>query len=248
MGLFDKKKDDSFVLPSKLEMLLDIAVKNGEVSDKELSVLRVEAQKHGFSDDELEMIIESRMPWVNFSILRNKARGFAEIVSDATKEASESIANKTAEIKEKVADFRLEDITDNLNIYEKYFSESELWNKIAKIGKSIGAAIIYPVLLLFNLLMSSETDLKEKTMIIGALGYFILPLDLIPDAIPTAGFTDDMAALTAIISALASCVTLEMQNESKQKCHDLLGDIDDRAIIGITKVIEYAHNEINKKD
>ena len=185
---------------------------------------------------------------MDFSKLKSKAQGLAEKVSDATKEASQTIVAKTSEMKEKVSDFKVEDVINNLKGYEKHFSESELWNKIAKIGKSIGAAIIYPVLLLFNLLKSSETDLKEKTMIIGALGYFILPLDLIPDAIPTAGFTDDMAALGAIISALASCITIELQNEAKQKCHELLGDIDDRAIDGITKIIDNAHNKINKKD
>ena len=171
----------------------------------------------------------------------------SEKATEATQKASQSISTKSTEIKEKVAAFKLEDIINNLKIYEKHFSESELWNKIAKIGKSIGAAIIYPVLLLLKLLKSSETDLKEKTMIIGALGYFILPVDLIPDAIPTAGFTDDLAALGAIISALASCITIELQNESKQKCHELLGDIDDRAIDGITKIIENAHkkNKIN---
>lgn len=155
-----------------------------------------------------------------------------------------SSCRKTSEIKGKISDFKVEDVINNLKMYETHFSESELWNKIAKIGKSIGAAIIYPVLLLFNLLKSSETDLKEKTMIIGALGYFILPLDLIPDAIPTAGFTDDLAALGAIISALASCITIELQNESKQKCHELLGGIDDRAIDGITKIIDNAHKKI----
>jgi hypothetical protein len=35
-----------------------------------------------------------------------------------------------------------------------------------------------------------------------------------------------------------------MQNESKQKCHELLGDIDDRAIDGITKIIDNAHKKI----
>ena len=63
-------------------------------------------------------------------------------------------------MKEKVSDFKVEDVINNLKGYEKHFSESELWNKIAKIGKSIGAAIIYPVLLLFNLLKSQ----KEVTM------------------------------------------------------------------------------------
>ena len=84
-------------------------------------------------------------------------------------------------------------------------------------------------------------------MIIGALGYFILPVDLLPDAIAGVGFTDDIAALSAIISALASCVTLEIQEQSKQKCHDLLGDIDDRAIDSVTELIGTAHDKINKK-
>ena len=171
----------------------------------------------------------------------------SEKAIEATQKASQSISTKSTEIKEKVAAFKLEDIINNLKIYEKHFSESELWNKVTKIGKSIGATLMYPVLLLFNLLKSSETDLKEKTMIIGALGYFILPVDLLPDAIAGVGFTDDIAALSAIISALASCVTLEIQEQSKQKCHDLLGDIDDRAIDSVTKLIGTAHDKINKK-
>ena len=43
MGLFDRKKKTGFELPEKLEMLLEIAIKNGVVSEKELSVLRAEA-------------------------------------------------------------------------------------------------------------------------------------------------------------------------------------------------------------
>lgn len=62
MGLFDRKKKTGFELPEKLEMLLEVAIKNGVVSEKELSVLRAEAHKHDISDDELDMIIESRMP------------------------------------------------------------------------------------------------------------------------------------------------------------------------------------------
>ena len=62
MGLFDKKKESQFELPAKLEMLLNIAVNDGEISEKELAVLRAEAAKHDISDDELDMIIESRLP------------------------------------------------------------------------------------------------------------------------------------------------------------------------------------------
>jgi len=62
MGLFDKKKESQYELPAKLEMLLKMALEDGEVTEKELSVLRAEAAKHDISDDELDMIIASRMP------------------------------------------------------------------------------------------------------------------------------------------------------------------------------------------
>ena len=62
MGLFSKKQEPTFELPAKLEVLLQVALKDGQVSEKELSVLRAEAAKHDISEDELDMIIESRLP------------------------------------------------------------------------------------------------------------------------------------------------------------------------------------------
>ena len=62
MGLFSKKQEAAFELPAKLEALLQMALKDGVISDKELSVLRAEAAKHDISEDELDMIIESRIP------------------------------------------------------------------------------------------------------------------------------------------------------------------------------------------
>ena len=73
--------------------------------------------------------------------------------TDAAKKARESLDN-----------IKLEDITSNLNIYEKYFSESDLLDKVKKFGKAMGATVLYPVLLLFNLFKSNEIDLKEKAM------------------------------------------------------------------------------------
>lgn len=62
MGIFSKKQEPVFELPAKLEALLQIALKDGQISEKELSVLRTEAAKHDISEDELDMIIESRIP------------------------------------------------------------------------------------------------------------------------------------------------------------------------------------------
>lgn len=59
MGLFSKK--EKYELPAKLESLLKMALEDGEITEKELAVLRNDAQKHDISEDELDMIIQSRL-------------------------------------------------------------------------------------------------------------------------------------------------------------------------------------------
>ncbi|WP_274627297.1 YkvA family protein [Arvimicrobium flavum] len=49
-----------------------------------------------------------------------------------------------------------------------------------------------------------ETPLKAKGIILAALAYFVLPADTVPDFIFGLGFTDDVAVLTAAISAIAA--------------------------------------------
>ena len=41
--------------------------------------------------------------------------------------------------------------------------------------------------------------LRDKAIIIGALGYLISPLDAVPDAIPIAGLSDDLGVLLYVI-------------------------------------------------
>ena len=64
MGLFSKKQEPAFELPAKLEALLQMALKDGEITEKKLNVLRAEAAKHDISEDELDLIIDSRLPKV----------------------------------------------------------------------------------------------------------------------------------------------------------------------------------------
>ena len=63
MGLFNRKSEQ-YQLPAKLEALLNMALKDGEITEKKLNVLRAEAAKHGISEDELDLIIDSRLPKV----------------------------------------------------------------------------------------------------------------------------------------------------------------------------------------
>ena len=55
--------------------------------------------------------------------------------------------------------------------------------------------------------LDKKTPLRTKAILLEALGYFVLPTDTIPDFILGLGFTDDMAVLTAAITAVRAHMT-----------------------------------------
>lgn len=55
--------------------------------------------------------------------------------------------------------------------------------------------------------LDRETPMRAKMVMLGALGYFVLPVDAIPDFILGMGFTDDVAVLTAAIAAVRAHMT-----------------------------------------
>lgn len=109
---------------------------------------------------------------------------------------------------------------DKIEKYGEHYNEPGLWKKIATVARRAGSKVIYPVLLLYYVLQDENTPLKHKAMIIGALGYFILPIDIIPDILPILGFTDDLAALAACVKALVSSITPEIKEKAKRKLSD----------------------------
>jgi uncharacterized membrane protein YkvA (DUF1232 family) len=62
------------------------------------------------------------------------------------------------------------------------------------------------------------TPLKAKGILIGALAYFILPVDVVPDFILGLGFTDDMAVLLAAFNVVRTHVT----DAHRQRARDML--------------------------
>lgn len=90
--------------------------------------------------------------------------------------------------------------------------------KISRVAKRAGAKLVYAALILYYTLESSQVSVKDKAMIIGALGYLISPLDLVPDAIPIAGLGDDLAVLMFILNNVWG----DVSEDVKQKAHDKL--------------------------
>ena len=68
--------------------------------------------------------------------------------------------------------------------------------------------------LLFGL--DADTPVWAKGIIIGALGYFISPVDAIPDIVPVVGYTDDLGALAIALAAIAAHIKDEHVAKAKR--------------------------------
>jgi uncharacterized membrane protein YkvA (DUF1232 family) len=61
------------------------------------------------------------------------------------------------------------------------------------------------------------TPLPVKASPFGALAYFLLPMDAVPDVLPVLGFTDDAAMLAAALKLMASHICPEHRAAAKAK-------------------------------
>lgn len=119
--------------------------------------------------------------------------------------------------------------------YQKHYNEKDFAFKLGKAARKAGIKVIYLALVLYYVLKSPSVSRTDKGKIWGALGYFILPIDLIPDFLPVAGYTDDLAALMWAFYSVAKNVTPEIRAQARHKLHDWFDEYDE-AEITIEKV------------
>lgn len=101
--------------------------------------------------------------------------------------------------------------------YANKFSQSDFVEKISRIAKRAGAKLVYAALILYYTLQSDKVSTANKALIIGALGYMISPLDVLPDAIPIVGLTDDLAVLLYVLKKVWGDVAPEIQEKAKSR-------------------------------
>ncbi|MCH4147232.1 MAG: DUF1232 domain-containing protein [Prevotella sp.] len=101
--------------------------------------------------------------------------------------------------------------------YKDKFSQKGFVDKIQRVAKRAGAKLVYAALILFYTLESDKVSIKDKAIIIGALGYLISPLDMVPDAIPLAGLSDDIAVLIYVLHKVWADVSDEVKAKAKAK-------------------------------
>jgi len=99
--------------------------------------------------------------------------------------------------------------------YTKGFSEYGMWDKIKKYASKAGQQTIYTVLLLFYAYKRSDTPTWAKNIIIGTIGYFISPIDALPDLTPIIGYTDDIGVLSFGLVTIACYVNGEVKTQAR---------------------------------
>lgn len=108
--------------------------------------------------------------------------------------------------------------------YAGNYSGAKFWNKLAAVAKNLGKKTLWYVLLLYYTLESDEVSLGNKAIIMGALGYLILPIDLIPDVVPVLGLTDDAAAIKLAYDTVKASITPEIERKAKEKLAQWFGE------------------------
>ncbi|WP_251424554.1 YkvA family protein [Veillonella agrestimuris] len=98
--------------------------------------------------------------------------------------------------------------------YGKYFSESRFLAFATRYGKKL--AFVQRGVVLFLCLRDSDTPKYVKAVIAGALGYLILPADVVPDAVAALGWLDDVAVLGLAFKVANRYIKTEHEENAKK--------------------------------
>lgn len=123
---------------------------------------------------------------------------------------------------------RIEDVpfeeVHEVQKYGTYYSDNRFWKKVERIAKKVGATVLLPVFTLYYMLQDDKVSFQHKAYIVGALGYFILPIDIIPDGLlPVIGFTDDIAVMTLVLNLVKDSITPEIKAHANQRVAEIMG-------------------------
>lgn len=114
--------------------------------------------------------------------------------------------------------------------FRKHYSDASFGEKLKHVAKVAGKKVVYPALLLHYMLKSDGIPSKAKLILSAALGYFILPIDFIPDFAPLLGFSDDLGVLALIIRQMTVYVTPEIRAQAREHLRKCFGDTNNQEI------------------
>ena len=110
------------------------------------------------------------------------------------------------------------------NEYEEAYSDTGFWKKLRRYASIAGREVVEKALLLYYAMHEEKAPAWAKATIAGALGYFIVPLDAIPDLTPAVGYADDLGVLALAIAAVATYINDDVRRKTAEKMAAWFGE------------------------
>ena len=98
--------------------------------------------------------------------------------------------------------------------------ERDFWQKLKATARKV--PFIDDLVSVYYCALDPTTPLQSKAILLGALAYFVLPFDVVPDFIALLGFADDAAVLYSAIRAVAPHIKPEHRVRAKEALDRML--------------------------
>ena len=98
-----------------------------------------------------------------------------------------------------------------------------------------GTKGVYSALLLFYAYRRKETPAWAKSIILGALGYLLTPIDAIPDLSPIIGYTDDIGVLSFGLVTIAGYINDEVRENARKQLSRWFKQYDEQDLLEVDK-------------
>lgn len=114
-------------------------------------------------------------------------------------------------------------MTSDKRLNNTEFKDEHLWDKLKHFALSAGKEVVEKALCLYYAAQQPDTPLWAKTVIYGALTYFISPIDAVPDITPVLGYSDDLGVLVSAVLTVAMYVTDDVKQRARDKLQTWFG-------------------------
>lgn len=86
-----------------------------------------------------------------------------------------------------------------------------------RLLRRVGRTVARPAIQCFEMVIDGQTPHQARLTVLAALAYLLVPLDLIPDFIPVAGFSDDLVAITALLRLCTRYVSPQIRERVERR-------------------------------
>ena len=106
--------------------------------------------------------------------------------------------------------------------YREAYSDESFHVKAVRTAKYLGRQGLRYALILYYVLRRRDLPSRVRLIILGALGYFIFPIDILPDFLPFVGYADDIGVLAAAAAAVSMYADDAVKAQADRKLAELL--------------------------